>query len=474
MNKWVKLAAALLCALLWLTGCGGETTSVNETEAPAETTVLDLSGTQQPDLEQIMQMQSLEKLDLRDTQITVEDYEMLRDALPNCEIQWSVPFQGGYLDCATQTVTVTALTDEDIEMLTYLPQLQSVDASGCSDYEQLGKLQESRPDCCVEYTVTIQETEYPSDTAELTFENVSVEELNLIRSALPKVMKVTLTQLQEDPTWLLDWMEKNPEIDLCWDTKYLGVTVNSQATFLDFSNITVRDLEALEAFVTRLPKLEQVDMLHCRVSNEDMDALNRRHEDIKFVWAVYIDHASVRTDVKHFMPYQYHIYLRYSDTWKLKYLTECECVDLGHHGAADCEFVKYMPNLRYLLLGDTKVSDISPLEGNDKIIYLELLITDVTDYSPLLTMPNLESLNLCFTKGDAEIISQLTWVDYIRWISAFEDRFPSQEEQEYLREKLPNTLLEFGVNESSTGGMWRQHQNYFDMRDLLGMHYMEG
>lgn len=42
-----------------------------------------------------------------------------------------------------------------------------------------------------------------------------------------------------------------------------------------------------------------------------------------------------------------------------------------------------------------------------------------------------------------------------------------------VREALPNT--EFVTNqESSTGGGWRTSQNYYDMRDMLGMHYMHG
>ena len=36
---------------------------------------------------------------------------------------------------------------------------------------------------------------------------------------------------------------------------------------------------------------------------------------------------------------------------------------------------------------------------------------------------------------------------------------------------MKNTLLNLYDGES-TGSHWRQHPNYYEMRDLLGMHYM--
>lgn len=41
-------------------------------------------------------------------------------------------------------------------------------------------------------------------------------------------------------------------------------------------------------------------------------------------------------------------------------------------------------------------------------------------------------------------------------------------------DSLPDTYVEFEIGLSSTGGKWRQHQNYYDMRDMLNMYYMYG
>ena len=42
-----------------------------------------------------------------------------------------------------------------------------------------------------------------------------------------------------------------------------------------------------------------------------------------------------------------------------------------------------------------------------------------------------------------------------------------------FRQNNPDIRLEFDTL-SSTGNGWRELENYYDMRDLLGVHYMTG
>lgn len=447
--------------------------TINGTDYLRDSTQLDLRGVAEPELDRIPELQDLRKLDLRDTGITPEQHDALQNAMPQCEIAWSVPFQGGWVDWDTQTLTVTALTAEDIGDMDYLERLTAVDGTACRDYEQLLALQQHRPDCAVAYTVNIQGQELPLDAVDVVLESLSAEELTLMRTHLTDLSTITLTQIQREPEALLDMMEANPDITFLWDTEICGVTVSSQAEFLDFSDIAIDDVEALESIVTRLPNLTQVDMCNCGISNEEMDALNRRHENIKFVWSIDFGVVVLRTDITYLMPYQYDLWFFPQTSDLLRYFTELICLDLGHHSITDCEFVAYMPKLRYLLLGDTCISDLTPLEGLQDLIYLEIFLTCVTDYTPLLQLKNLESLNLCYSRGQVEVIAQMDWVEYIRWITN-EGHKLTRAQQQYLQESLPNTLLEFGVCQSSTGGMWRQHDHYYEQRDILGMHYMTG
>ena len=56
-------------------------------------TQLDLSGKQITELEKLTELTALKQLNLRDTGISAEQYELLRAALPGCEILWSVPLR---------------------------------------------------------------------------------------------------------------------------------------------------------------------------------------------------------------------------------------------------------------------------------------------------------------------------------------------------------------------------------------------
>lgn len=466
------LTLLALCLTLCLAACA-ETATICDVEYPMDTTSLDLRGAQVPELEEIARLQSLTSLDIRDTGITTGEYDTLRQALPDCEIRWSVPFQGGYLVNDTQSITITHLTREDVDTLDYLSALTDVDATGCHDADVLRELALHRPECRVNYSLFVEEVDCPLDAKELTLPTLTREDLALIRRHIPNLENLTLTGVQEDPAALLDMMEENPEIHFQWQTELCGISVDCQAEFLDFSDILIEDPQALEDIITRLPNLTQVDMLRCGISNEDMDAMNRRHENIQFVWEIDFGHVQYRTDITWFMPCQDDLWLTNSNSYLLNFFTELECLDLGHNHINDCSFVAKMPKLRYLLLGDTYISDIEPLRGLENVVYLEIFMTNVKDYTPILSLKNLDVLNLSYTQGDPDVVAQMTWVDYIRWVN-YEHRSISMARKQQLREELPNTLLELEIATSSTGGMWRETQHYFDMRDMVGMYYMKG
>ena len=90
----------------------------------------------------------------------------------------------------------------------------------------------------------------------------------------------------------------------------------------------------------------------------------------------------------------------------------------------------------------------------------------MSDYTPLLELTKLEDLNLCYTHGQKEVLMEMTWLKRLWWS-------PSAGKQPDLSRALPDTLINVTTG-SSTGGVWRKGQNYYDMRDLLGMYYMTG
>lgn len=240
----------------------------------------------------------------------------------------------------------------------------------------------------------------------------------------------------------------------------------SDAEEIDLSGMEVESAQWVEERIRDMPKLQKVIMCDCGLGDEEMDALNRRYEDIRFVWTVHMGRISVRTDTNYFAPVVTGDYVTEIDLGPLKYCTDVVAVDLGHMAVRTCDWARNMPKLQYLILADTGITDISPLASCENLIFLELFLTAVRDYSPLLSCTRLEDLNLCYSYGSAEPVKQMTWLKRLWW-----DGNPY--ETKGLEEYLPDTECNF-TSGSSTGGTWRLGQRYKEQRDILGMPYCVG
>ena len=178
----------------------------------------------------------------------------------------------------------------------------------------------------------------------------------------------------------------------------------------------------------------------------------------------------VRTDDTTFMPTrEREYYFKDSMTENLRYCEDMICVDIGHHPIKDISFVRYMPHLKYLILTDTAVQDISPLENLKELIFLELTFGIVRDYTPLLGCTALEDLNMdqLWYFADPTPLYRMTWLKTLFWQKCSGHIIVK------LQESLPDTRLDFtGSTSNSAGTGWRNLQNYYDMRDILGMPYM--
>ena len=76
-------------------------------------------------------------IDLRGTGASMDHYLQLKAAMPECVIDWDVPFQDKPTDCNTEALVLTTLTDEDLDMLSWFPKLRQVDASACEDLDMV-------------------------------------------------------------------------------------------------------------------------------------------------------------------------------------------------------------------------------------------------------------------------------------------------------------------------------------------------
>ena len=210
-------------------------------------------------------------------------------------------------------------------------------------------------------------------------------------------------------------------------------------------------------------------MCGCGIADQDMAALNEKYPETLFVWEIYFGTKAVRTDAEYFMPYKLNYKVTDKDADKLKYLTELLCLDLGHMEISRSDFLQYMTKMKYLLLADTLITDISGCANMQDLVFAEFFMSKVKDYSPLLECKNLVDLNVCFTKPkDPLIFRQMTQLENLWFRGMYDETVIAQ-----LKEALPNTRMVFHRG-SSTGAGWRDLPNYFAQRDILGMGYMTG
>ena len=461
----LQIAAGAVLARHFLPLAGNDYITIDGNRYLRSSTYLDLSGGPVDQLERLTELTGLRRLNLRGTGLTPAQYEGLRAALPECEIQWSPYFQGKYYPDTTTSLTIAHLSREDAALLEYFPYLSSVNAAGCSDYAQLMALQERLPDCAVFYDVTLSGEAWSQDAVNLVLPDADPAAVMEQLRFLPQVEQVLFTGTLPLMHELSALMTAYPDIKMLWQVDVCGVIADMSATELDLSGIALDSVAQVEAVLPYLPRLQKVIMCDCGISNEEMDALNRRHPDIQFVWSVNIGpYLRVRTDITALIPVKHGVWVDDEDCYNLRYCTEMVCLDLGHQDLTRCDFVAYMPKLKYLILADTHISDLTPLENCKELIFLELFLTWVRDYSPLLGCTALEDLNLGYTYGDNSIIAQMTWLDRLWWSGGGGSRA-------ILAPALPDTQIHL-TSGSSTGEGWRKGQNYYDMRDMLGMGYM--
>ena len=415
----------------------------------------------------------LETLDLRGTGATMEYYEALRQQLPDCEIRYDLPFQGGFLPDDTRELTITSLTAAEVELLDYLPQLSRVNAADCTDYDQLLALQQRRPDCQVLYTVTINGETYDQDTSELSFseKQPGYGELNQALAWLPQLQTLHFEQPQLSGQELTALREAYPDVAITWVKDAFGTTYRDDVTEIELSKMYFSSLDEVEQQASFFPALEKLVLLDCGYDEKNLfddETLAAFREKMrpayKVVWSMYLYGMTIRTDDLYFMPNKYGVKVSNYLLPRLRYCEDMLCVDLGHHNIVDLSFVEGMPHLKYFICIDSNLLYIEPLGTCKELIYCELFWTPISDFTPLLGCTALEDLNVARTKGDPLVFKDMPWLKNL-YVNGFAIK-PSERAE--LEAALPNTNIKYCDYELTANG-WRDLPNYFAMRELLGM-----
>ncbi len=96
------------------------------------------------------------------------------------------------------------------------------------------------------------------------------------------------------------------------------------------------------------------------------------------------------------------------------------------------------------------------------------------DLTPLINCTKLQDLNICYiyARHDKayEALVQMPWLERL-WYCG---NALTPEEVEGLKAAMPNCEMFLQDRAESTGGGWRDHPHYYEMRDVFEMFYMPG
>lgn len=491
----------------------------------------------------------LKEINLVDSNITIEDYEALRESFPDSHIRWSVPLSSGRYDSESREISISSITEEDLDTFSYLTNLEKVSAQGIPDWQVLSQFENRYPDIGIDWGVELGGKYYASDTSELKLDpGMDPSELREKLCAFSKLRTVSVQgnsleiddqlALKEvypdlDFEWLVNItpegvssksdtlvfsgkrgidldllircaplfdrvgsidfsgcgysnadmkrvLDAFPEADVLWKLSVYGKEISSLDEEIDLSGIKVEDTSEIENILPYLRSLKKVIMCDCGIGNEEMDALNKRHDNVKFVWTVHFGIGyALRTDETVFIASLYYGSaqsakgdLNDNTINPLKYCTDMIAIDIGHQHITDCSIFAEMKDLKWLIIAMNNISDISALANCKELYYLEAFWNPITDVSPLLECKKLRHLNICQCNSQSSLdaLAQMTWLERC-WMSGggtYDDRKDTK--YVWSDEFLPHTMKRLrGLDH--TGDGWRNYPAYFEMRDVFNGQY---
>ena len=442
---------------------------------------LTLSSLPEDEIERLKYFPYLTTVDARGC----ADYAALAAAAAEREdlrFLWTVPTSAGEVDGNAERLDAAGLGAEELERLAaLLPRLKEVDLRrSLLDAAETDVFAAAHGELRTVYTVPLWGEELPGDAEELRLgadARGDAEELAAALGRLKKLKKLDLRDCELTPGQLARVLPLCEGVETDYVIRLCGRIFTADCTEMDISGAGSVDVAEVETAASLLPKLKKVVMSDCGVSDEEMDALDQRHPEVRYVWTVYFSIYALRTDATFFCAADVP-YLNYdapvlgdAQLYPVRYCRDMIALDLGHMWIEDLSFLYNMPKLQYLILVGGRFRDITPIGSLQDLKYLEIFQTMPRDISPLLNCKKLEQLNICYCSGfDISPLKEMKQLKRL-WYAGLGPYRGAE-----LIEALPDTQVYCPISDpdGSTGGGWREDEAYYEMRDVFAMYYQPG
>ncbi|MDD6966992.1 MAG: leucine-rich repeat domain-containing protein [Firmicutes bacterium] len=350
--------------------------------------------------------------------------------------------------------------------LRYLPKLQSLYLKQTTlSMEEIETLKQENPnlqiDCGLDFLGILCE----SDTTQLDLSGLDPEAVLSsadMLSLLPKLERIELMTADSTTAYSLEQAARLqsfvPQALLHVSFELFGKQVSTTDEEVSYANQYIGNkegsLDTLRTALTVMRGCKRLVLDNCHFTNEELAALREEFRDTtKVVWRVWFGEGGCLTD-RTVIRHVYGLY-DYNST-NLIYCEDAEFLDFGHNEyLKQCDFVAGMPKLRAVILSGSMVSDLSPFENCPDLEFLELAYCGyVTDLSPLAGCENLKRLNIAYTKA-----SDLSPLDELGLEVLVDAHAQTSEEERSRFDQLHPDCLVQHTGDDPYKYPWRYEQN---------------
>ena len=471
---------------------------------------LDLRSATVTDYSPALTLRGLQLLDARgNPRFTESDYRAVTEALPRCDVKWSIPIAGNLYDSDVQDIDVTSLdltaaqiaelearypdkvfhtgavrvmglaldpsattldlTDrgdidpaEVAEALKFLPQVTEVDLRGTPlTAEEIAALYAACPQARFKCSCLAPTAMTTEDTV-VTLNGGTYDDLRACMDFIDYMpnldyMDARAIALNEAESQAL---QAAPHADkVVFSFSLYGRQVSTLDTELNLDGVALSGRDAVEQILARMPRLQRLSLCDCGISDQDMGALFDAHPEVKFIWWVTFGKYRLRTDATAFTTNLYADNKNHytTETFEpLRYCTDLMYLDIGHCDLTSLEIFRGLTKLRVLILADNEITDISPLEGMNDLEYVEVFLNKITDFSPLANKQKLLDLNIYYCPiADVTPLTTCPSLERL-WLGKCG---LSDGQLSTLKKALPNCKIN-AKGSASTGRGWREHKRY--------------
>lgn len=238
---------------------------------------LDMRGSTISDFSPLYEMTGLKQLDIRDNYAFTEaDYNALSEALPGCDILWSIPTGNGWFDSDQREVDLTGMG---------------------LDVDQIKTLLDHWPDRRFIYTVPLLGKEFAPDSTslDLTDTDIDAGAVDEALILLPLVREIDLRGARASAGQIEELLVRCPDLHFIYDVSLMGRKISPDAQTLNLRNAAI-DIDALAEALPRLPHVREIDLRGTPASLENIEEITEAWPNISFKFSCDVPEGSLTTE----------------------------------------------------------------------------------------------------------------------------------------------------------------------------------